>query len=113
MSRGKCTPLIAQWLCCNALSAAMMPKLHLCPFVERNHTTSSFILCSSRLKIENGDYSSIASLSKGEELHEKIRPGNLSGDLQKQVSADELKALQEIGFEAGSTRHIISHGDQR
>ncbi|CAK0783466.1 hypothetical protein CVIRNUC_006665 [Coccomyxa viridis] len=66
-----------------------------------------------RLKIENGDYSSIASLSEGEELHEKIRPGNLSGDLQKQVSADELKALQEIGFEAGSTRHIISHGDQR
>lgn len=51
MSRGKCTPLIAQWLCCNALSAAMMPKLHLCPFVERNHTTSSFILCS--FQIEN------------------------------------------------------------
>ena len=79
------------------------------PPPERLHS----YLNSSRLKIEKAGCSSSASASKGEEFHENMRPGNLSVDLQKQVPADELKALQEIGFEAGSTRHIISHGDQR
>ena len=66
-----------------------------------------------RLKLGHGGYDSNASLSKREEAHENMQPGDLSGDLQKPVPADELKALQEIGFEAGSARHIINHGDQR
>ena len=70
-------------------------------------------LISPRLKVENGGYSSNASVTKGEESHENMHPGSLSGDLQKQVPADELRALREIGFEAGSTRHIINLGDQR
>ena len=71
------------------------------------------ILFLPRSKSEDGGYNSNASLSKGEEAHENMQSGSLKGDPVKQVPADELKALQEIGFEAGSTRHIINHGDQR
>lgn len=70
-------------------------------------------LLECRLKTENGG-SSRAGAPEADERREgstNVDPGMQSTSSQREVPAEELKALRDVGFEAEGTRHIISHAN--
>lgn len=72
-----------------------------------------FLRC--RLKTENGGYSSRADLAKEEQRTgaEGRQAEDINEGLRGKVSAEELRALRDMGFEADSSRPVISHADAR
>ena len=71
-----------------------------------------FLRC--RLKTENGASSSRAYGTEADEGKMGMavgQPVTQNGGLTEEVPAEALRALRDVGFEADSTRHIISHED--
>ena len=89
---------------CEAAVSALMPHVRI---------WSLWVPLQRRLKTENGS-SSKACAPEGNDrkvLSTDGHPGTNNDSIEREVPAEELKALRDVGFEAGGTRHVISHAN--